>query len=66
VDYQLIDADNHYYEAEDAFTRYGDEEVNRFVRWLAQGKRRSARWTSPGRCTSGSGSWPRAASATST
>jgi predicted TIM-barrel fold metal-dependent hydrolase len=40
VDYQLIDADNHYYEAEDAFTRYGDAEVNRFVRWLAQGKRR--------------------------
>ncbi len=40
MDYQLIDADNHYYEAEDAFTRYGDEEVNRFVRWLAQGKRR--------------------------
>ena len=27
MDYELIDADNHYYEAEDAFTRYGDEEV---------------------------------------
>jgi predicted TIM-barrel fold metal-dependent hydrolase len=40
MDFQLIDADNHYYEAEDAFTRYGDGEVNRFVRWLAQGKRR--------------------------
>jgi predicted TIM-barrel fold metal-dependent hydrolase len=40
VDYQLIDADNHYYEAEDAFTRYGDAEVNRFVRWLSMGKRR--------------------------
>jgi predicted TIM-barrel fold metal-dependent hydrolase len=38
--YGLIDADNHYYEAEDAFTRYGDEEVKRFVRWLSEGKRR--------------------------
>jgi predicted TIM-barrel fold metal-dependent hydrolase len=40
VDYQLIDADNHYYEAEDAFTRHGDEGVKRFVRWLSEGKRR--------------------------
>ena len=27
MDYELIDADNHYYEAEDCFTRYGDEAV---------------------------------------
>ena len=27
MDYNLIDADNHYYETEDAFTRHGDEEV---------------------------------------
>jgi predicted TIM-barrel fold metal-dependent hydrolase len=40
MDFQLIDADNHYYEAEDAFTRYGDDEVRRFVRWLSEGKRR--------------------------
>lgn len=40
MDYRLIDADNHYYESEDAFTRYGDEEVKRFVRWLSEGKRR--------------------------
>jgi predicted TIM-barrel fold metal-dependent hydrolase len=40
MDYQLIDADNHYYEAEDCFTRYGDDEVKRFVRWVSEGKRR--------------------------
>ena len=40
MDYELIDADNHYYEAEDAFTRYGDDEVKRFVRWVSEGKRR--------------------------
>ena len=39
--YQLIDADNHYYEAEDAFTRYGDESVKRYVRWVQDGKRRN-------------------------
>ena len=38
--YDLIDADNHYYEAEDAFTRHGDEDVKRFVRWIQDGKRR--------------------------
>ena len=38
--YELIDADNHYYEAEDAFTRHGDEDVRRFVRWVQEGKRR--------------------------
>ena len=25
ADYMYVDADNHYYEAEDAFTRYGDK-----------------------------------------
>ena len=34
MDFKLFDADNHYYEAEDAFTRYGDERVKRFVRWV--------------------------------
>src|SRR6201995_4159830 len=38
--YGLIDADNHYYEAEDAFLRHGDEDVRRFVRWIQEGKRR--------------------------
>ncbi|MFI0406827.1 amidohydrolase family protein [Actinomadura sp. 3N508] len=40
MDYRLFDADNHYYEVEDAFTRYGDDEVKRFVRWVSEGKRR--------------------------
>jgi len=40
VDYALIDADNHYYEPEDCFTRYGDEDVKRFVKWVSQGKKK--------------------------
>jgi predicted TIM-barrel fold metal-dependent hydrolase len=36
----LVDADNHYYEAEDAFTRYGDESVRTYVKWIQDGKRR--------------------------
>ena len=40
MDYQLIDADNHYYEPEDCFTRYGDDEVKRFVTWVSEGKKR--------------------------
>ena len=36
----FVDADNHYYEAEDAFIRYGDEDVKRYVRWVSEGKRR--------------------------
>ncbi len=40
MDFKLFDADNHYYEAEDAFTRYGDERVKRYVRWVSEGKRR--------------------------
>jgi predicted TIM-barrel fold metal-dependent hydrolase len=41
IDYELIDADNHYYEAEDAFTRHGDESVKRYVKWVQDGKRRN-------------------------
>ena len=40
MDYGLVDADNHYYESEDCFTRFGDEEVERFVRWYSQGKKK--------------------------
>jgi predicted TIM-barrel fold metal-dependent hydrolase len=40
LDYKIFDADNHYYEAEDAFTRYGDEKVRRHVRWVQEGKKR--------------------------
>ena len=40
LDYRLVDFDNHYYEAEDAFTRHGDDEVQRFVRWVSDGKKR--------------------------
>jgi predicted TIM-barrel fold metal-dependent hydrolase len=44
VNGDFFDADNHYYEAEDAFTRYASERMvaSRFVRWLteADGKRR--------------------------
>jgi predicted TIM-barrel fold metal-dependent hydrolase len=40
VDYMFVDADNHYYEAEDAFFRHGDEDVKRYVRWVSEGKRR--------------------------
>ena len=35
-----VDADNHYYEAEDHVIRYGDQDVKRFVRWVTEGKRR--------------------------
>ena len=40
MDYMFVDADNHYYEAEDAFFRHGDAEVKRYVRWVSEGKRR--------------------------
>jgi predicted TIM-barrel fold metal-dependent hydrolase len=40
MDYELIDADNHYSEPEDCFTRYGEESVQRFVHWVSEGKRR--------------------------
>jgi len=34
MNYKMVDSDNHYYEAEDAFTRHGDEGVRKFVRWV--------------------------------
>src|SRR5258706_153880 len=44
ADLAIFDADEHYYEAEDAFTRYADKRMTeqRFVRWMteADGKRR--------------------------
>ncbi len=44
MDFPLFDADSHYYEAEDAFTRYASEPMlaARYVRWLTEsdGKRR--------------------------
>jgi predicted TIM-barrel fold metal-dependent hydrolase len=40
LDFKIFDADNHYYELEDAFTRFGDEKVRRYVRWMQDGRRR--------------------------
>jgi predicted TIM-barrel fold metal-dependent hydrolase len=40
MDFELFDADNHYYEAEDAFLRHADEKVKKHVRWVSEGKRR--------------------------
>jgi predicted TIM-barrel fold metal-dependent hydrolase len=44
MEFAMFDADNHYYEAEDAFTRFASDRMRaeRFVRWLseADGKRR--------------------------
>jgi predicted TIM-barrel fold metal-dependent hydrolase len=44
VEYGIFDADQHYYEAEDAFTRYASKRMMdaKYVRWLAEadGKRR--------------------------
>ena len=44
MDFKFFDADNHYYEAEDAFTRYPSDRMakDRYVRWLTEsdGKRR--------------------------
>lgn len=40
MDYQYVDADNHFYEAPDAFTRHGNERVKRFVQWWEQGKKK--------------------------
>jgi predicted TIM-barrel fold metal-dependent hydrolase len=40
VDYGLYDADQHYYEAEDALTRYLDPEYRRTVKWIdVEGRR---------------------------
>ncbi|HMG43264.1 MAG TPA: amidohydrolase family protein [Acidimicrobiales bacterium] len=41
VDYGLYDADEHYYEAEDALTRYLDPEFRHVVRWIEMGGRRT-------------------------
>ena len=40
VNDEVVDFDNHYYEPEDTVTRFGDDEVQRFVRWLTAGKRK--------------------------
>lgn len=44
MDFGIFDADQHYYEAEDCFTRYASERMKseKFVRWMteADGKRR--------------------------
>jgi predicted TIM-barrel fold metal-dependent hydrolase len=36
----MVDSDNHYYEAEDAFFRHGDADVKAYVRWVNAGRRR--------------------------
>ena len=36
----MFDADNHYYEATDTFTRHGDADVKAHVRWVSNGRRR--------------------------
>ena len=38
--FAYVDADNHFYEAPDAFYRHGSERVKRFVQWHEQGKKR--------------------------
>jgi predicted TIM-barrel fold metal-dependent hydrolase len=40
TEYRYIDADNHFYEAPDAFLRHGSERVKRFVQWVDQGKKK--------------------------
>ena len=40
MDPWMFDADNHYYEAEDAFIRHGDAQVKSYVRWVTAGQRR--------------------------
>ena len=39
-EYRYVDADNHFYEAPDAFSRHGSERVKRFVQWVDQGKKK--------------------------
>jgi predicted TIM-barrel fold metal-dependent hydrolase len=39
-EYRYVDADNHFYEAPDAFYRHGNDRVKRFVQWHEQGKKR--------------------------
>jgi predicted TIM-barrel fold metal-dependent hydrolase len=38
--YAYVDADNHFYEVPDAFTRHANDRVRRFVQWWEQGKKR--------------------------
>jgi predicted TIM-barrel fold metal-dependent hydrolase len=38
--YLFFDADNHFYESDDCFTRYGDERVREYVTWVQEGKKR--------------------------
>jgi predicted TIM-barrel fold metal-dependent hydrolase len=40
MEYRFVDADNHFYEQSDAFSRYGNARVKRFVQWWEQGKKR--------------------------
>lgn len=40
AEYRYVDADNHFYEAPDAFSRHGTERVRRFVQWVEQGKKK--------------------------
>jgi predicted TIM-barrel fold metal-dependent hydrolase len=40
ADYKYVDADNHFYEAPDAFSRHGNKRVKNFVQWFDQGKRK--------------------------
>src|SRR6202007_911712 len=39
MDFGIFDADEHYYESEDCFTRYASERMKteKFVRWLSEG-----------------------------
>ncbi len=40
MNYQYVDADNHFYEAPDAFYRHGNQRVKSFVQWMEQGKKK--------------------------
>jgi predicted TIM-barrel fold metal-dependent hydrolase len=40
MEYRYVDADNHFYEAPDAFSRHADDRVKRFVQWVDQGKKK--------------------------
>jgi predicted TIM-barrel fold metal-dependent hydrolase len=40
MEYGIFDSDSHFYETEDAFTRFGSERVKGFVQWWEQGKRK--------------------------
>jgi predicted TIM-barrel fold metal-dependent hydrolase len=40
AEYRYVDADNHFYEAPDAFSRHGNAQVKSFVQWYDQGKKK--------------------------